>query len=288
MKPLYASALTLLILATPGLEARGFTVQSPDKTKSVNAKSGTAKTASARNAIQNRRGLTGNAAQPRTGVRTASIQLSRPSLLEQARTLTREEVLARFDQDLDGKLNAKEASAARKESHSREAIKADLLKRFDDNKNGRLDAAEMSRARAEFAATRRAKVLNKYDANHNGLLDPKERKRLQEDRQRESARIKLQKRFDLNHDNQLDALEAAALEHYKRGLAAPKRQANSHKQGVTSAPKTIPSKAVRAKTGNSEPAPGNPASQGSKPAVEQRKTLKTGPTEGFALPSPGR
>ncbi|MDF1837820.1 MAG: hypothetical protein P1V35_08130, partial [Planctomycetota bacterium] len=161
MKPLYASFLFLFLTATPGLQAWGLPTGGQVPSKTANSAQNPAKKTAKRLPAKTKR--TVRASKPvaaavsprRVSIREAAIQLRKPSLLEQARTLTQQEVLARFDGDLDGRLNAREASAARLETEKRKGLKAGLLKRFDDNKNNRLDAAEMSRARAEFAANRR-------------------------------------------------------------------------------------------------------------------------------------
>ena len=222
MKPFYASFFFLFLTATPGLQAWGLPVggQGTSKTAKQTPSTETASKAKSfpvrpKAIARESKPLAAVAAKRRVSIPEAAIQLRKPSLLEQARTLTQQEILVRFDVDLDGRLNAKEASAARLETEKRKGLKAGLLKRFDDNKNKRLDAAEMSRARAEFAADRRKLTLAKYDRNHNGLLDPVERKCLQTDYERDLALVKLQRRFDSNHDNVLDAKEAAKLQRYK-------------------------------------------------------------------------
>jgi hypothetical protein len=224
-------------------------------------------------------------------IKEASIQLRGTSLLEQARTLTQSEILARFDTDMDGKLNPKEASAARRETELRKGLKAGLLKRFDDNDNARLDAAEMSRARAEFAANRRNKILGKYDSNRNGLLDPAERKCLQTDRQRAAKRLDLKRRFDLNHDNILDSSEAAALESFKAGKRVLARDARGHVAARKAAGQSAPTPNQSQANPSGEPSTVKPIGQQGTKAFDrstkvkvQRKVLKKGKTTGLTLP----
>ncbi|MFT4648100.1 MAG: hypothetical protein ACI9X4_001319 [Glaciecola sp.] len=313
----YATTFVFALLISPGAQAWGLeTLGHTGIEQSSSASSRTAaraKTTSrtkvparavtkVRSSPQRVVSFIGQSAQSVSGepiaIMEASIQLRVPSLLEQARTLTPGEILARFDTDLDGKLNPKEASVARRETAIRKGLKAGLLKRFDDNDNARLDAAEMSRARAEFAANRRKKMLGKYDSNRNGLLDPAERKCLQTDRQRAETRLNLQRRFDLNHDNLLDSSEAAALKSFTSGNRVIVRDASVQGAEGQAAGQSAPTQNQRPNQTqgkpNGEPSTVKPTGQRDAKAPNQkskvkvqRKAPKKGTTRGIDQPKSG-
>ncbi|HPF15039.1 MAG: hypothetical protein H6830_04940 [Planctomycetes bacterium] len=143
------------------------------------------------------------------------------SVLEQARVLTPAERLARFDRDFDGFLRGSEARQAAEDQAQRSARMAELVARFDDNRNGRLDASEMSRARAEADAARRKEILSRYDRNQDGVLDPVERRQVSQDRVLVERLLPLIPRFDTNRNQRLEPAEQPSLVHYLTAEGVP-------------------------------------------------------------------
>lgn len=133
------------------------------------------------------------------------------SVLEAARPLTDAEVMARFDRDHDGRLDAKELRASQSDAEARRATRADLVRRFDANGNRRLEAIEMSRARAESVAQRRALLLDRFDEDQDGVLDPRERASIALERQRAERLARLVPHFDRNGDGHLNSQERHAM-----------------------------------------------------------------------------
>ncbi|HLP25034.1 MAG TPA: hypothetical protein VK477_05105 [Acidobacteriota bacterium] len=92
------------------------------------------------------------------------------------------ELLEKFDQNHDGRIDDQEKLAARSYmrgktgSGPKERYKK-ALKLFDKNGDGKLDEAERAeaeKAREEFQANRDA-VMTKFDANKDGVLNDDER-----------------------------------------------------------------------------------------------------------------
>lgn len=92
------------------------------------------------------------------------------------------ELLEKFDQNHDGRIDDQEKLAARSYMRGKtgggpkERTKK-VLKLFDKNGDGQLDAAERAeaeKAREEFQANREA-VMAKFDKNKDGVLDDEER-----------------------------------------------------------------------------------------------------------------
>lgn len=133
------------------------------------------------------------------------------SVLEAARPLTDAEVMARFDRDHNGRLDATEQRASQIDAEARRATRADLVRRFDANGNRRLEAIEMSRARAEFVAQRRALLLDRFDVDQDGVLDPRERASIALERERAERLARLVPHFDRNGDGRLNSGEKHAM-----------------------------------------------------------------------------
>ncbi len=133
------------------------------------------------------------------------------SPLEAARPLAEAEVLARFDRNHDGRLNASEHRAAEKDREARQLQRARLIQRFDANGNRRLEAIEMSRARAESVAQRRALLLARFDENGDGLLDPRERTSVALERERAARLARLVPHFDKDGNGLLNPHEKHAM-----------------------------------------------------------------------------
>ncbi|GHC01892.1 hypothetical protein GCM10007047_17920 [Cerasicoccus arenae] len=94
---------------------------------------------------------------------------------------SKEEILAKFDVDGDGKLNESEKKAA-KEARQEQMV----LRRFDADGDGQLSSEERAQADA-FRAEREAKMLAKFDTDGDGILSDEER---QAARQKMSRKVK--------------------------------------------------------------------------------------------------
>ena len=97
----------------------------------------------------------------------------------------RQYVMQKYDLNHDGKLDKKEAAAAKK---GLQALRAAMLKKYDVNRDGKLDKEEERKARTDLL-TRLAKSFKAHDLNGNGILDPKERATLQADMRAPSGQI---------------------------------------------------------------------------------------------------
>jgi len=80
------------------------------------------------------------------------------------------EVLAKFDADKDGKLNAEERKAAM------EARKAEMMKRFDKDGDGKLSEEERKAA----MEARKAEMMKRFDKDGDGTLSDDEKKAMRE------------------------------------------------------------------------------------------------------------
>jgi Ca2+-binding EF-hand superfamily protein len=97
---------------------------------------------------------------------------------------SREELLKKFDQDGDGKLNKEEQAALREEfaktrgqggtDRGPRRLPPQILKKFDKDGDGELSEEERGAMREEFAK-RRAEVMKKFDKDGDGKLNEKER-----------------------------------------------------------------------------------------------------------------
>jgi hypothetical protein len=85
------------------------------------------------------------------------------------------EQIKEFDKDGDGKLNEAETKAMR-EARMAEMKKMQeaMLAKYDENKNGKLDPEEAAKARAD----RQKEQLEKYDTDKDGKLSDEERAKM--------------------------------------------------------------------------------------------------------------
>ena len=84
--------------------------------------------------------------------------------------------LRRFDKDRDGKLDDKEIGAIKPPTGKGKAAStdlADLLAKYDKNQNGAIDADEKDAVRKDYAASPDG-TLKKFDQNGDGKLDDEE------------------------------------------------------------------------------------------------------------------
>ncbi|WP_309386581.1 EF-hand domain-containing protein [Cerasicoccus frondis] len=99
---------------------------------------------------------------------------------------SREDILAKFDADGDGKLSESEREAARE--YHREQMS---LRRFDADGDGALSAEERAQYDA-FVAEREAKLLERFDKDGDGILSDEEkqqaRRMMQRNQQRQGGR----------------------------------------------------------------------------------------------------
>lgn len=145
--------------------------------------------------------------------------------------------------------NARNRSTDRNRSTT--ARRADVLKRFDENRNGKLDPPEQAKLRQSMSRSQggdrnrsqrpsgnprmsREELLKRFDANQNGRIDGEEMKKVRatfdrrdRDTVRSSApkrgrldREELLKKFDLDNNGKLDADER------KQALDAMRKKKN--------------------------------------------------------------
>lgn len=141
-----------------------------------------------------------------------------------------EHVVARYDADQSGDLDAEEKAALVAEfgdpeagvpgehpNHGQPTRAAVLLQAYDSDGSGTLDGAEIEALQADIQARceeRRSKLVEEFDTNGDGTLD---------DAEWEAARVALRERirehrlgriaeFDVDGDGVLDAEERAALQ----------------------------------------------------------------------------
>jgi len=157
------------------------------------------------------------------------------------------EVLARFDTNRDGTLDAAERAAMRKDIQERmQPLRDASIKQYDWNRNGRLDDDEAlawqqdreqrhefvekwalhhydadkngvldaseqqvrKAAREEWVRQKKTQILETYDTNRNGTLDPAEKAAIRA--QSDAARQAALDRYDANRDGRLDDAERSA------------------------------------------------------------------------------
>jgi hypothetical protein len=164
----------------------------------------------------------------------------------------RADLLARYDVDRDGQLEAAERAALRREFGGRQKRqKEQQLARlehvkllrwiYDANADRKLDAAEWQTLRDDIDARcqnsaiyadgqdarQRADELLRFDANHDGRLSPREWAAAWDARRLGIAMHwrTLISRFDNDGNGMLDARERAALREYERSIVRGERVA---------------------------------------------------------------
>lgn len=126
-------------------------------------------------------------------------------------------VMARYDLDHDGVLNAVEKAALRKDIAEKvDPIRKSMLQQYDWNRNGKLDADEraaMTEARKAQHARAETRALQHFDANHDGTLDAQEQATRRERREAwlSSKKAQALQAFDANGNGLLDPGEKAAM-----------------------------------------------------------------------------
>lgn len=117
-------------------------------------------------------------------------------------------LLARFDSNHDGVLDASELEAIHQFRQQRHFRK---LKRFDSNGNGQFDPME-KQAMNVARARRQAEMLKRFDTNRNGQLDPNEKQAAKGSVLHTRANQRYDRmlgRFDSNHDGTLSLDEVS-------------------------------------------------------------------------------
>jgi len=128
-------------------------------------------------------------------------------------------IVARYDKNGDGVLDAEEKAALRRDvldSGGSASMRAQMAE-YDSDGNGTVDAWEMERVKRDRetrAARFRAAALPRYDKNGNGILEPEEQAAMQRDNQAFVAqmRARMLAKYDRNRNGVLDPDERAALE----------------------------------------------------------------------------
>lgn len=156
----------------------------------------------------------------------------------------RARVLARYDEDGDGRLSDEERQAIRDDVEGRPVLERTLARHralrravlhrlrfvYDANDDGHLDDSERLTLRDDLIArceVRRAQILERYDLDGSGDLDEAERTELREDVRARilERRREILERFDANGDGALDLEERVALRQAVRDREAELRAA---------------------------------------------------------------
>ncbi len=158
----------------------------------------------------------------------------------------RKHIIATYDQNADGKLEADELAALgedtdgatgralRKHVFRRHLMRLHRVERlhfiYDDNGDGKLDDSERAELKMDLEErcdNRKAALLAKYDANKDGMLDDAEWKVAVQDLVARFAqhRAALLAKYDTNKDGKLDLDERFAARMDLRDQAAQKLQA---------------------------------------------------------------
>ena len=149
---------------------------------------------------------------------------------EMHRLAIRNDLLARFDKDKDGKLTGDEHAAGlahlggRSHAQRRHGSHSSMA-RWDANRNGRLDEQEkqamQDHYRRQAEENRRREETKHYDKNRDGKLDDAERAAMEADKAAKQRREQeLLKRWDYDADGQLSRWERYVS--YK--VSDPRRQ----------------------------------------------------------------
>lgn len=143
----------------------------------------------------------------------------------------RARVLAHYDADGSGDLDADERAALREDIQERRADQSRIRRlaqrvrhhrfrhvrrSFDEDDSGDLDGTERQAlvdAMEQRCLERRARILDRFDADDDGRLNREEREAFRQARREALAarRAAILERFDANDDGQLDREERAAL-----------------------------------------------------------------------------
>lgn len=104
------------------------------------------------------------------------------------------EIIEKFDQDKDGKLNPEEIKQAKEEMRGKmkerrgefrdemqEEHKENILKRYDKNGDGKLSDSEQSKMEKDRVEEVKQELIKEYDKNGNGRLDSAEKTAIKED-----------------------------------------------------------------------------------------------------------
>lgn len=89
------------------------------------------------------------------------------------------ELIEKYDQDKDGKLNPSEMDEARKEMQ--ESRKEEILKKYDKNGDGKLSDSEEAKMEKDRVEEVKQELIKEYDKNGNGRLDSSEKAQIKED-----------------------------------------------------------------------------------------------------------
>jgi Ca2+-binding EF-hand superfamily protein len=135
----------------------------------------------------------------------------RRDILERMQPL-RDATVKQYDWNKNGRLDDEEALAWQQDREQRHAfVEKWALERYDADKNGVLDASEQQvrkAAREEWVRQKKEQILATYDANRNGTLDPEEKAAIRQ--QSDAARQKALEMYDSNRDGRLDDAERSA------------------------------------------------------------------------------
>ena len=124
----------------------------------------------------------------------------------------RDATVKQYDWNRNGRLDDDEALAWQQDREKRHAfVEKWALERYDADKNGVLDASEQQvrkAAREEWVRQKKEQILATYDANENGTLDPEEKAAIRQ--QSDAARQAALDQYDSNQDGRLDDAERSA------------------------------------------------------------------------------
>ena len=158
---------------------------------------------------------------------------------------SRGEMLKKFNQDQDGKLNEEERANLRKEmSGGKGALPMLLAKKFDQDGDGKLSDEERAAFRKQMVANGRKlppHLMQRFDTDGDGTLSDEERagaKQAWEDRKQE-----LLKKFDADGDGKLSVEERR--EAIKQAKFGEKKSFPTQKEGEPSKPKKVEKDSIK-------------------------------------------